>query len=783
MPILFDQFGRPIESSALRSPDTRQISVAQLRDRWSTYPSNGLTPVRLAQILKSADNGDVLRQAELFEEMEEKDAHLASQFQTRKLAVQGLDWQITPGGESARAKEITKFCTEFIEGFTDFDDYLLDILDALPKGYSLSEIIWEASSGEARIQDVKWVHAKKVTFWNSITPRVLTEDAPAHGEDLAPYKWIYHRYKARSGYDTRAGIMRVCAWMYLFKNYDVKDWVGFAEVFGKPLRLGKYDSGSSVQDREALANAVRSLGSDAAGIISKATEIEFVQASVSGSLNIYETLARFCDDQMSKAILGQILTSEASGQSGAGSRALGSVHNEVRHDLTEADAKSVSKTITRQMLHPLVGFNYGFDAPMPVFTLISEEPEDMEVTSRVYQVVSDLIDISQEHVSERFKIPLMQAGETPLRRVASPLQASGPPDQPGSVIGAKNRLPRLDTGLTRHVLKTDIQAPGENFENDQRVLDDVAARGIDTASGDIKSVRGLIMGWLMGATSLQAAADGIYGLYPALDISGLAAALSPAMESARAFGRDSIGMESTAAKAFWGPGTPFSEAIDYFNAKAFTISGVTHAELLSAIKQEIVSAIETGALLDDFRKSVDTLFTRYGFDPLHPFRIETIFRTNVQVAYQGGRYRQMIEPAVAASLPYWRYVAVMDGSTRPEHAALHGKIYRFDHEFWKTWYPPNGFRCRCTVSAVSDRTMRKNGWQEETEDITGTLIEPIDPATGIRMPARPLMPDPGWRYNPAETVWVPDMSRYDTELADLINAKIGDQLEALRAGS
>lgn len=782
MPTLFDQFGRPIESSALRTPETRQISVAQVRDRWSTYPSNGLTPVRLAQILKSADNGDVLRQAELFEEMEEKDAHLASQFQIRKLAVQGLEWQVTPGDESAKAKEIAQFCTDFLEGFMDLDDCLLDVLDALPKGYSVSEILWDTSGAEARIQDVKWVHPKKITFWDSLTPRVLTDAAPVNGEDLTPYKWIYHRYKARSGYDTRAGIMRVCAWMYLFKNYDIKDWVGFAEVFGKPLRLGKYDSGSSKDDREALANAVRSLGSDAAGIISKATEIEFVQAPVSGSLNIYESLARFCDAQMSKAILGQILTSEASGQSGAGSRALGTVHNEVRHDLVRADAQALSKTITRQMLYPLVGFNFGFDSPMPLFSLIHEEPEDMEVTSRVYQVVSNLIDISQEHVSERFKIPLMQAGETPLRRAAAPIPASGPPNQPGTVIGAKKLSGKLGQGLTQHVLKSGLPNSGDDFENDQRVLDDLAARGIDTASAEIKAVRGLITGWLMGATSLKSAADGIYGLYPALDISGLSDALSPAMESARSYGRDSIGMEGTVAKAFWGPGTPFSEAIDYFNAKAFTISGVTHADLLSAIKQELVSAMETGALLDDFRKSVDTLFARYGFDPLHPFRIETIFRTNVQVAYQGGRYRQMIEPAVAAALPYWRYVAVMDGSTRPEHAALHGKIYRFDHEFWKTWYPPNGFRCRCTVSAVSSRTIDKNGWEVETEDLTGSLIEPIDPATGVKMPARPLMPDPGWQFNPAETAWVPDMSRYDSELSDLITAKIGDQLEALRAG-
>lgn len=60
----------------LRRPDMREVAVAQVSDKYSEYPSNGLTPVKLAEILREADAGDVLRQMELFEEMEEKDPHL-----------------------------------------------------------------------------------------------------------------------------------------------------------------------------------------------------------------------------------------------------------------------------------------------------------------------------------------------------------------------------------------------------------------------------------------------------------------------------------------------------------------------------------------------------------------------------------------------------------------------------------------------------------------------------------------------------------------------------------
>ncbi|HOV62091.1 MAG TPA: DUF935 family protein, partial [Candidatus Hydrogenedentes bacterium] len=104
--MLYDQFGREIAARDTRRPDTREICAVQVRDRWSTYPSSGLTPVKLARIFREADNGDVLRQAELFEEMEEKDGHLSSQFQVRKLAIQGLGYEILPVSEDAESKKI-----------------------------------------------------------------------------------------------------------------------------------------------------------------------------------------------------------------------------------------------------------------------------------------------------------------------------------------------------------------------------------------------------------------------------------------------------------------------------------------------------------------------------------------------------------------------------------------------------------------------------------------------------------------------------------------------------
>lgn len=528
--ILYDALGRPLRTSETFRPDTRELASIRVRDRWSGYPSNGLTPERLARIFLEADGGDMLRQAELFEEMEEKDAHLSSQFQIRKLAVQGLDWELIPGGENPASRETAVFCRDFLEAFPDLDGVVLDLLDALAKGYSVLEILWEASEKQASIRALPWVHPKKATFRDSNTLRVLTEDEPVRGIELPPFKFVYHRYKARSGHDNRGGILRVCAWMYLFKNYSIKDWVSFAEVCGMPLRVGKYEPGASKADKEALIQAIRSLGTDAAGIISKSTEIQFIEAQKSSSLNIYESLARFCDAQTSKAILGQTLTSEAGGPGGSGSYALGRVHGDVRQDLTEADCIALAKTITRQILTPLVGFNFGWDAPVPLFRFLFEPPENLKLTAETYRILIDCgFDMSQEHMSERFKVPMRKQHEQPLSRRKADDRGSIPAS---TLMEASLKTMDRDRKKGRPVSRDpnpDEPEPGQEFLD--ALADSMPLRG-----APLDAVFQTLMPAIREARSYEDILEEIYARYGSLNTSMLHEMLNQAMFAANVWG-------------------------------------------------------------------------------------------------------------------------------------------------------------------------------------------------------------------------------------------------------
>lgn len=411
--IVKEQPFNPEVDTGLGRPVRSRVAVGDVNDKYSTYPSNGLTPRRLARIFRAADEGDVSEQMELFEEMEEKDTHLFSQLQTRKLAVTGLDWEVQSFSDDERDKEIAEFIDEQLKGIENLDDIFIDMLDAIAKGVSVMEIEWGLDSDLTNIiENIEYVHPKKL-IWDFQTDemKICTREFPS-GTSLPENKFVVHKYKARSGHTSRAGILRVVSWMYLFKNYDVKDWVAFCEVFGMPLRLGKYSAAASDDDKKALMEAIYSLGTDAAGIIPDSTIVEFIESQKTTSVEIYEKLARYCDEQISKAVLGQTLSSD----SGGGSYAQGKVHNEVRHDLTVGDAKALAVTVRRDIIRPLVEYNFGYDADVPFFTFDCQEAEDQKETVEIYKTLAcDMgLEIPKSHIYKKFNIPKPEDGEEVL---------------------------------------------------------------------------------------------------------------------------------------------------------------------------------------------------------------------------------------------------------------------------------------------------------------------------------------------------------------------------------
>jgi SPP1 gp7 family putative phage head morphogenesis protein len=246
------------------------------------------------------------------------------------------------------------------------------------------------------------------------------------------------------------------------------------------------------------------------------------------------------------------------------------------------------------------------------------------------------------------------------------------------------------------------------------------------------------------------------------------------------------------------------EMADAAHAQAFTVAKATRLDILQDIRGAVDKAISSGTTLSDFQKELEPVLKAKGWWGKQtdaegntvqlgsPWRLETIFRANVQSAYMAGRYKQQMEDV--ADRPYWQYVAVMDSRTRPEHALLNGKTFRFDDPFWDTHYPPLGFRCRCRVRALTENQIKRKGIEVESgdgrmvwEDRQAGKSDVTKPVCGYKDPdsGRTIFTDVGWSSNPGKAAWFPDLDRYDYPVAAkwVDGGLKGDDFKAFFAGA
>jgi len=207
------------------------------------------------------------------------------------------------------------------------------------------------------------------------------------------------------------------------------------------------------------------------------------------------------------------------------------------------------------------------------------------------------------------------------------------------------------------------------------------------------------------------------------------------------------------------------EIVDYFRSKgfeisfrwqdvwqdahkrAFTVAGVTKADVLKTLRSSVTDALSEGKTLREFKQDLEPKLRELGWwgereiiDPEtgevrttelgSPHRLRTIYRTNLQTSYMAGRFRSQQDNIDRR--PYWRYVAVLDPSTRPSHAERHGTVLRADDPWWDEHYPPNGWGCRCRVQSLSERQVERRGLNVQDGSDVGDFA------------------DEEWRFNPAD---------------------------------
>ncbi len=374
---LVDHRGQPLRREVM-TRDVAGPSIGSVRSPISGYPADGMTPVRLAQILRAADMGSPLAYFELAEQVEERDLHYVGIMGTRKRSVAQIDVTVDAASDKPLDVEIADRMRRWIDR-DELADETFDILDAVGKGDSFTEIIWDMSAGQWQPLRLEWRDPRWFTYdrKDGRTPLLRGGESGIGADSPLPaFKFIRHTVKAKSGLPVRSGLARIAAWAWMFKAFTQRDWAIFTQTYGQPVRIGKFRSGASNEDKNTLFRAVANIAGDCAAIVPEGMSIEFIESKNVGSgSDLYEKRSDWLDRQLSKAVLGQTGTTDTkSGGLGDGGN---KVHGDVREDIETADCKALAATLNRDLVRPWVDLEYGPQAAYPRIRIARPKAEDM----------------------------------------------------------------------------------------------------------------------------------------------------------------------------------------------------------------------------------------------------------------------------------------------------------------------------------------------------------------------------------------------------------------------
>jgi phage gp29-like protein len=322
------------------------------------------------------EHGGQYRAYDVYQRIQ-RDPHVYAVLQKRISAVICREWEVEPASESRKDKKAADLVTDFLENLASyskgedpnetfvsvaggFDNVCGDLMHAIFYGMSFAEVMWDQGAKGIYPREIKACDVRRFGFVGDdkgTRLRLLTPYDPYNGEPLPPKKIIYHRFSVGNLHPDPYGVGLAVQLFYpqYFKRNAVKFWLIFADKWATPTAVGKYGVDTTESEKDELLNLLESIATDSGLVIPQSMTVEFLEAQRSSTVSTYESLINFCNNEISKAVLGETGTTDQS--SGGGSRARDQIGNEVRLEIAKTDADMLSMTLNRTLCRWITELN------------------------------------------------------------------------------------------------------------------------------------------------------------------------------------------------------------------------------------------------------------------------------------------------------------------------------------------------------------------------------------------------------------------------------------------
>ncbi|WP_022852069.1 phage portal protein family protein [Limisalsivibrio acetivorans] len=328
------------------------------------------------------------------------DAHISAKVEQLKEGVLSGGWSIAPADQGNDAVRTAEMVRRAVEGINGFRGDLEEILSAVEYGFSVTEIVWKREGG--LMLPEKLLGRKQERFGFNSEGGLLMDGASGSSVIDEEYKVIVHRHSPRGENPYGSPILSKCYWPWMFKKAGFRFWLTAAEKYGVPTVLALFDS---IDDEDArrraasLAESLSGIQNDAALAMANVDKVEVLESR--GTSADFSELINLCNAEISKAVTGEILTSDTSA---GGSWALAREHSKTYHSRAEKLAVSLADTLNSTLIRWITELNAGKGVPVPVFSFEWGSSAEWEVVSDAIKLG---VPVDIEEIGRRFGIPLI----------------------------------------------------------------------------------------------------------------------------------------------------------------------------------------------------------------------------------------------------------------------------------------------------------------------------------------------------------------------------------------
>lgn len=453
------------------------------------------------------------------------------------------------------------------------------------------------------------------------------------------------------------GILMYCAIPAIRKKYSDTDWSLASEKFGMPFLVVKTQSRQDAE-LDAKESMAKNFGANGYAILDDTDQIDMLERTgAQGAHLIYFERIKYADEQIAKIINGQTSTSDQKSYTGSAN-----VHERILNDFSFARMTRIEFNINFILIpflirngYNLSGFRFQFKELIEK-EILNDDDLNNDANPKPKKPKPD-------SKSEKKKL----GKGAPLR---SPKKGEGEAKQKGEALAlsmqdscdccespAQKVLPFGENLGGASSFSSPLGRLGGAFN-----LDDIINRSIkDIYDGKKKSGDLDADLWKATADKLTQGAE-------------------------QGYGKDFANTSYT---------DPDKEVLAQLRNNAAVFAAFKNHANMADMFSLLTDSNGNKRSFQDFKTEALKVNATYNVNWL-----EAEYQTAVATARMAARYNQIV--ALHGPDVMCRYDTVGDERVRLSHRKLDGTTKPLSDVFWKTFFPPNGWRCRCDVLVVPD---------------------------------------------------------------------------------